>query len=263
MNINKKYCTYCNHTGIIKNADAYVLGNSPLEVCPKCVAPNCKCGGEEPYFYPGDDKIEMCICREPRLAIQKITNLYNQSGIDKKYKWRFLNEFQVRGKKDETAKKAAYHIIQKFPKVEKGLFLWGNPGTGKTFLSTIILTELITTHGVGGRFIKISRNFFGRLRASFVEGNADYGLASKIERELAEVDILVVDDFGIQRDSAWEQETLYNLVDARYEAEKFTIFTANVDPNISMKQLSEGRILSRIKEMCYIVELSGADKRGS
>jgi DNA replication protein DnaC len=94
-----------------------------------------------------------------------------------------------------------------------------------------------------------------------VEGSETYGQSARIERLFAEVDVLVIDDFGVQRDSAWEQETLYNLVDARYEAEKFTIITSNNNPEKSMKEFSEGRVLSRIKEMCRIMELSGKDYR--
>jgi DNA replication protein DnaC len=195
------------------------------------------------------------------MRIDTINALYNKSGIDKKYRWRFLNDFQVRSNADNKAKTAAYKIITGFPKVDKGLFLWGNPGTGKTMLSAIILTELIVRHAIDGRFVKISRNFFGKLRSTFVEGSKLYGMSSEIERDLQEVDVLIVDDFGIQRDSPWEQETLYNLVDSRYEAEKFTIFTSNNNPIEAMKELSNGRILSRIREMCYILELSGQDHR--
>ncbi len=85
--------------------------------------------------------------------------------------------------------------------------------------------------------------------------------AQEIEYELENADVLVVDDFGVQRDSPWEQETLYNLVDARYEAEKFTIFTSNVDPKSALADIAGGRVLSRIKEMCTILELTGHDYR--
>nr|HPM34702.1 DNA replication protein DnaC [Spirochaetota bacterium] len=60
---------------------------------------------------------------------------------------------------------------------------------------------------------------------------------------------------------AWEQETLYNLIDARYEAERLTIITSNSNPEKGLKELSEGRILSRLKEMTNIIELSGTDRR--
>ncbi len=140
-----------------------------------------------------------------------------------------------------------------------GLFLW-EPGTGKPLLSSIIPPSSSYATRSRDAFSRIG-TFFNRLRATFNEDSDTYGEANKIEQELGEVDVLVVDDFGVQRDSAWEAETLYNLVDARYEAEKFTIFTSNNNPFKTLKELSGGRILSRIKEMCVIIEVSGPDYR--
>ncbi|MDA3899341.1 MAG: ATP-binding protein [Spirochaetes bacterium] len=256
-----KFCQFCEGTGIIKNPDAYITGENPITPCPKCVLPHCKCGGESPYLYIKEGKVAECPCNPVRYRINKITHLFAQSDIDKKFRWLFLNDFNVKTQTDNRVKSAAYKIIHNFPDVTKGLFLWGNPGTGKTMISAIILTELISRYAISGKFLKISRNFFGKLRSTFVEGSSLYGMSSQIERDLATLDVLIVDDFGVQRDSPWEQETLYNLVDSRYDAEKFTIFTSNNNPVESMKEMGGGRILSRIKEMCYIMELSGVDHR--
>ena len=256
-----KYCSFCDFTGILRDPHHEVLGKQPLTPCPKCVLPICKCGGISPYYYSENGNIKECACRGIGMKIDRINLTYSRSGIDKKYKWRFINNFKVRDTMTEKAKNAAYDVISKFPNVDKGLYLWGNPGTGKTLLSAIILTEIMTRHAIDGKFVKISRNFFNRIRSTFYEGSPTYGEASAIEREFAEAPVLVIDDFGVQRDSAWELETLYNLVDARYEALKFTIFTSNSDPFKTLKDKSEGRILSRIKEMCRIIELSGTDFR--
>lgn len=261
--IQKPYCEYCEHTGVVRNEGAYVTGDLPLDLCPRCSKPKCRCNQKIPYYFFDEsaESVKECPVRELHLKIQRINELYANSGIDKKYRWRFINEFKGLNANAQSAKNYAYDIITRFPNVERGLFLWGNPGTGKTLLSSIILTELITRQAVKGKFIKISRNFLGKLKASFVEGSATYGTAAQIEEEMAEVDVLVVDDFGIQRDTQWEQETLYNLVDARYEREKFTIFTSNGDPAVTMKDLSQGRILSRVREMCKIIDISGTDQR--
>jgi DNA replication protein DnaC len=256
----QKHCSFCDFTGVIRNPYFEQAGGLPLTPCPKCVQNRCTCGGEEPYYYY-DNGIKDCYCRPTRMKIDRIREVYARSGIDKKYRWRFINEYESRNKLGEAAKSAAYDIIRSFPEVDKGLYLWGNPGTGKTLLSTIILTELVTRHAVEGRYVKISRGFFQRLRSTFNADSETYGTGNAIEKEFAEADILVVDDFGTQRDSPWEQETLYNLVDARYEAEKFTIFTSNINPLKALAEIAGGRILSRIKEMCRILEITGPDYR--
>lgn len=259
--MKKEFCSYCDKTGIIHDPINEKTVGDPILPCPKCVLPVCRCGGEDPYYYELDGRVVECECREVRLRIERIHRLYKTSGIDKKYQWRFMNSFESVNKLSQEAKKAAYEIVVKYPDVNRGIFLWGNPGTGKTLLSSIILTELMLRHNIDGKLIKISRTFFKRLKDTFVEGSATYGEASKIEREFEDADVLVIDDFGVQRDSPWEQETLYNLVDSRYEAERFTIFTSNQNPHKAFGELSHGRILSRIKEMCRIIEITGDDYR--
>jgi len=257
-----KACSFCEYEGIIHPEHFQELGEDPLLPCPRCVIPLCKCNGEEPYFYREGNKIIDCPCRFSRMRIGRIKSIYRTSGIDRKFQWKYLMDYDAtRNKMANDAKNAAYEIIMNFPDVKKGLFFWGNPGTGKTLISSIILTELITRSAVNGKFIKISRDFFSRLKATFNTESSTYGQSHAIEKELAEVDVLIVDDFGVQRDSPWEQETLYNLVDSRYEGEKFTIFTSNYDPVKTFKELSAGRILSRLREMCRIMELSGDDYR--
>lgn len=257
----EKFCSYCEHTGIIHSVEEIKDGGNPLEICPKCVQPECRCGGVEPYYYSDGLHVVECPCRPVRLRIERVNSIYQKAGIDRKFRWRFINEFMCRGERDIEAKKQAFDLIQKYPDVKKGLFFWGNPGTGKTMLSAIILTELAVRKGVRGRFIKISRSFFGKIRETFSETSENFGMGYQIEQELAEAELLVIDDFGVQRDSAWEQETLYNLIDARYEAERLTIITSNNNPEKALKELSEGRILSRLREMCRIIELTGPDRR--
>ncbi|MFC1670058.1 ATP-binding protein [Spirochaetota bacterium] len=259
--IKSEFCSFCDNTGVIHDSHFNEMGEAPLSPCPRCVEPKCVCSGEEPYYYFKGEEIEVCFCRQVRMKINRINNIYKRSGIDKKYRWKFFSDFEVKNEMASKAKKAAYDIVIKFPHINKGLYLWGPPGTGKTLLSSIVLTELIIRHATEGRFMSISRDYFGKLKSTFNVGSSRYGEAINIEQEYSDVDILVIDDFGVSRDTEWEQETLYNLVDSRYESEKFTIFTSNNNPLQSIKEISGGRILSRIKEMCRIINLGGEDFR--
>lgn len=259
--LKNNFCPYCDYTGIIHNQGFELTGENALNPCPQCVIPACKCNGEEPYYYYDGENIQSCSCRDVRMKIDRIINIYYSSGIDKKFRWKSFKDFEAGNKLASAAKNAAYDIVMNFPDVKKGLYLWGNPGTGKTLLSAIILTEIIKHHAVNGKFIKISRDFFNMLRSTFNESSARYGESSRIEKEMASVDVLIIDDFGVQRDSPWEQETLYNLIDARYEGERFTLITSNNNPEQALKELSGGRILSRIREMCRVLELNGEDYR--
>ena len=71
---------------------------------------------------------------------------------------------------------------------------------------------------------------------------------------------LIIDDFGVQRGTDWEMEMLYDLVDARYADERLTVVTTN-KPVSEIQQLSDGRIYSRLVEMCYMVDMDGDDYR--
>ena len=79
-------------------------------------------------------------------------------------------------------------------------------------------------------------------------------------KELSEMPYLILDDFGVQRGTEWEIEMLYDLVDARYAEERLTLVTTN-KPLAEGQQLSDGRIHSRLVEMCYTVDMDGDDYR--
>lgn len=71
---------------------------------------------------------------------------------------------------------------------------------------------------------------------------------------------LLIDGLGVQRNTEWEAEALYNLVEARYSQERFTVVTTNQLLE-EIKGLSRGRIYSRLVERCHQVEMRGVDWR--
>ena len=148
----------------------------------------------------------------------------------------------------------------------QGYYFWGPTGTGKTLLACIMLQELMVKYGVRGKYIDLSRQFFQRLKSSYNIDDESYGEAGKILDELVEIPFLVIDDFGVQRNTEWELEMLYNLIDSRYSEERPTIITANISienyrDNTHGQEIAYKRIYSRIIEMCEKVYFNLEDYR--
>ncbi|MFM9141107.1 MAG: ATP-binding protein, partial [Solirubrobacterales bacterium] len=134
----------------------------------------------------------------------------------------------------------------------RGLWFFGDVGTGKTTLAMIVSQAAIDAgHSVA---IYSLPRLLAEIRGTFEEDNtASY--VSLLDR-LADVDLLQVDDLGAEKTSAWVLEQLYSIINARYEAEKAIVVTTNLERDELAAQIGE-RTVSRLEEMCEIVPLFG------
>jgi DNA replication protein DnaC len=82
-----------------------------------------------------------------------------------------------------------------------------------------------------------------------------------------QADILVLDELGATVPTDWVRDTMYQIINRRYNDNKLTIFTTNyLDKSRSEKeQVLEDRIgtrlRSRLYEMCKMVVMDGEDYR--
>lgn len=129
----------------------------------------------------------------------------------------------------------------------KGLLLWGNVGTGKTFAAACI------AHSVTEQGYPVLMTNFGKILNSlsgmFSEDKNRY-LAS-----LNEFDLLIIDDLGVERSSEYALEQVYNVVDSRYLSCLPFIITTNLSLAELKKprDLAHARIYDRILERCVPV----------
>ncbi len=243
---------------------------------------HCQCGGRPPYqiFQRQDAEPAWCPCRRYRLRTHEINRLIGNSGIPGPFRYKFLDDFyeKYEGKPIGGANQLKRHLGNLIDKARtrnasrepgaradaplsmRGYFLSGRPGVGKTYFSYVALNELIFHSGRPGKFISLSKAFFQTLRFAFDENSPMHGKSEAFLRTLGNVPFLVIDDFGVQRNTEWEVEMLYNLVDTRYAHRRFTIVTTNQDIE-SVKDLADGRLYSRFIEMCYIIRIQGTDFR--
>ncbi|MBM9578959.1 ATP-binding protein [Leptospira sp. 201903070] len=256
-------CLECGGVGFYLTEKTGGQVSSVLTLC-RCISENCPCGGKQPsmVFDSSQSKMIPCVCRTARMEFGKMETLFHKSGIPSKYKFRTFDQMDHDssiGIQFTIAHDWGCELVKnwkddKLP--NEGLYLWGNPGTGKTLLACSILNEMIFRYQENCKYAKINRDFFDIIRDSYQKRSEIHGKEKTIEDEFANIPILVLDDFGVQKETDWTNSKLYDLIDARYEQGRLTILTSNL-PLSTFKNQAEGRVYSRLKEMTK--ELSLAD----
>lgn len=115
-------------------------------------------------------------------------------------------------------------------------------GSGKTLLSTIIGAELTRK---GKRVIWFSMPDLLQQIKSTYDRESGISTSREIAR-LQNAEVLILDDIGAEKQSAWVDETVYSILDRRMQQCRPTIFTSNLRPD-ELKY--DDRIKDRIKRM--------------
>ncbi len=138
----------------------------------------------------------------------------------------------------------------------RGLWFFGDVGTGKTTLAMLVSQTAIEQR----RSVAIYSlpRLLAEIRSTFEDDN-EGGYTELLDR-LAEIDLLQIDDLGAEKTSAWVLEQLYSIVNARYEGQRSIIVTTNLERDELAAQIGE-RTVSRLEEMCELCPLFGADQR--
>ena len=188
----------------------------------------------------------------------------------------FLDKIPERYKKVTSSDipKDVEKMLKKSLSENKGMYLFGNCGVGKTHISYAIYKHFLDKKYTQGK-VGIEKNLDERTISYHCDPEIRVYNWQKIikllkdtigKREDYVIDnfnprgILVLDDAGAEKATDWTIENLYYLINDRYEKNLITIVTSN----FSLKELAErigDRIPSRIAEMCNVIKLSGKDKR--
>ncbi|RMG56509.1 MAG: ATP-binding protein [Acidobacteria bacterium] len=154
-------------------------------------------------------------------------------------------------------------FVKEYPNTDRGLLLMGPVGVGKTHLAVSVLKELIRT--------KMAHCLFYDFRDLLKEIQESYNpdsqrTESRILEPIYHVDVLVLDELGAAKPTAWVQDTMTQIINTRYNYKRLTIFTTNyLDTSINNEEtLAERvgeRLRSRLHEMCKTILIIGRDYR--
>ena len=221
----------------------------------------CDDTGWKTIEVDGVSRVTRCDCLRESAAAR----LLSEARIPRRYRHCDLANYTAYNEKLTKALQHATRLAEGFPVVDRGLLLLGPPGVGKTHLAVAILRQVITTRGARGIFYD-TRALLRMIRGTYDPMNQTAEI--DVLRPVMDADMLVLDDLGAEKTSEWVEETLNLIVNARYSAQRTTVFTSNydekgddtTDPDSLLCRIGY-RMRSRLHEMCELVDLDGADYR--
>jgi DNA replication protein DnaC len=224
--------------------------------CPKGV-----CDGSGWILGP-EDVARPCECREPRLKRGRVKGV--ASVIPQRYRGVSFERPPVSDMARDLETKGAVAAVQAF--VEslderldegRGLWLFGDTGTGKTTLAMLVSKAALEE----GRSVAIYSlpKLLARIRRTYESEPGGDSYLSFFDR-LTSVDLLHIDDLGAEKRSDWVLEQLYALINERYETQRSVMVTTNL-PHEELEAQIGSRTVSRLTQICDEVPLFGADRR--
>ena len=155
----------------------------------------------------------------------------------------------------EHALKSAKEFVDTFGEDFRNIYLYGKTGVGKTFLAHCIAKALIDK-GVNVVFLT---------EASFIELLEDNQFHTSEDTKAAaatifDCDLLIIDDFGANRNNSFVSSAILRVIDERYVNRKSTVITSNLTIEDLSVRYSD-RIFSRIYSYYKKYFLFGEDIR--
>lgn len=190
-----------------------------------------------------------------RLGKEKVTRLFDENSLINKD----LQKASFDNYEPNTNSKSALELTKRYADIfnmdkPRNLLLYGNYGTGKSHLS-VAITKNLMEKGYTCLFISMPK-LLSKIRTTYNKNSQQS--ESDLMQYLEDVDLLVLDDIGAEKDNEWSISKLFEIVDGRIG--KHTIYTTNFEPSELRKKIGE-RNFSRVMQNTYEVKMIGEDYR--
>lgn len=164
--------------------------------------------------------------------------------------------FEADDGKSEAVSKLCRGYAEHWPEMSKegiGLLLYGGTGTGKSFFAAAIANALLD-NSVSACFTSMSR--------------IDNALTTARDKQefldaLNKFALLIIDDFGMERDTQYMAEKTCAVIDARLHSGRPLVVTTNLPWTkiANPESMQQARIFDRLLQRCQPVKLVGTSRR--
>ncbi|HLZ64344.1 MAG TPA: ATP-binding protein [Ktedonosporobacter sp.] len=207
-----------------------------IERCPYCLGAGFTRSDVQPG-HPDFGKPVKCVCKIAEQREKRKHELVERSGVLSLH--RFKNASFESFRTNEPDVSVAYKQARQFAACPLGwLIMTGPTGCGKTHLAVAIAkARLVAGDTV---LMQTAPDLLDHLRSAY---KSDVGFDETF-RQLQEIDLLVLDDYGAELDTGWAMEKLYQLLNHRYNANAPTVVTSNCIDLVGI----DYRVASRLRD---------------
>lgn len=160
--------------------------------------------------------------------------------------------FDMDDGKNEKAAAFFQEYADNFSEKSKGLYIFGNIGSGKTFYASCIANAVRKK----GFYVLIgTAQKLIHLMYSDFERNKD-----AVEYKIKHYPLMVIDDLGAEKNNEHTMTALEEIIDMRYKSKLPLIVTSNLPPKALTGSQGE-RMKSRLMQMAEVKLLTDSDRR--
>lgn len=177
-------------------------------------------------------------------AMERRNNNLIKAGVSKRNLGKTFDSFIVNNEGQHKALEACKQFVGDVSnsRPANNMFLIGSVGTGKTHLASSVIQELYDTKRV--RMIRVIE-LIRILKETWQRGSEN------TERDVisffGEIDVLVLDEVGIQFGSETERMFMFDIINTRYDNMLPTILISNLDIN-NLKEILGEQAVDRLRE---------------
>ena len=212
----------------------------------KVVPVLCKCMNED-YVREEEERK-----REERM--RQIMDYRNDGFPDREMRHHTFDADDGKNTELTDAMKAYVKNFHTFREDGKGLLLYGNVGTGKSFYAACIVNALIDRGYpcMMTNFSRLTNTISGMWegKQTYIDGLSRYAL-------------IAIDDLGVERDTDYMNEVVTTIIDSLYRANVPMIITSNHTPKqlLGGEDIRRSRIYDRVLERCHPIKVDGESRR--